>query len=161
MPAYSNTVVLSGNITRDPELKYMNSGAALARFGLAVNRGKRLPNGEWEDESHFFDIVVWDDLAQNVADCLKKGDRIILEGRLNYHTWEDAETGMTKSRVEVYAHDIGASLRWATVEIEKTRGVSSGANSRNVDDEGAQGRRRQPSNRRFSPPEDSYYDEPF
>jgi len=118
MAASGNSVVLVGNVTRDPELRFTNGGAALASFGLAVNR-RWQQDGEWQEEAHFFDVTAWRDLAENVAESIQKGDRVIVEGRLQFRTWEDKETGENRSKVDVVADDIGPSLRWATTDITK------------------------------------------
>ena len=115
----SNTTTLSGNMTRDPEIRYTRDGQANASFGLAVNR-RWQPRGseEWEESTSFFDIVCWRELAENVALSLVKGSRIVVTGRLEQHSWE-TENGERRSRVEVTAEEIGASLRFATVEISR------------------------------------------
>src|SRR5579864_2131270 len=115
----SNTTTLSGNLTRDPEIRYTRDGQANATFGLAVNR--RWPvrgTDEWEEDTSFFDVVCWRELAENVALSLVKGSRVVVCGRLEQHSWE-TENGERRSRVEVTAEDVGASLRFATAEINK------------------------------------------
>jgi single-strand DNA-binding protein len=116
----SNTTTLSGNLTRDPEIRYTRDGQANATFGLAVNR-RWQPRGsdEWEEVTSFFDVVCWRDLAENVALSLVKGSRAVVTGRLEQRSWE-TENGDKRSRVEVTADDVGASLRFATVEISRT-----------------------------------------
>jgi single-strand DNA-binding protein len=116
----SNATTLSGNLTRDPELRYTRDGQATASFGLAVNR-RWQPRGsnEWEEATSFFDVVCWRDLAENVALTLGKGARVIVSGRLEQHSWE-AENGDRRSRVELTADEVGPSLRFATAEISRT-----------------------------------------
>jgi single-strand DNA-binding protein len=116
----SNTTTLSGNLTRDPEIRYTRDGQANATFGLAVNR-RWQPRGsdEWEESTSFFDIVCWRDLAENVALSLVKGTRVVVTGRLEQHSWE-TENGERRSRVEVTADDVGPSLRFATADISRT-----------------------------------------
>lgn len=118
MAASGNSVVLVGNATRDPELIFTNGGTALAKFGMAVNR-RWQQDGKQQEEAHFFDVTAWRDLAENVAESIQKGDRVIVEGRLQFRTWEDKETGENRSKVDVVADDIGPSLRWATAQITK------------------------------------------
>jgi single-strand DNA-binding protein len=115
----SNTSTLSGNLTRDPEIRYSKDGQASATFGLAVNR-RWQPRGSdtWEEATSFFDVVCWRELAENVALSLVKGARVIVSGRLEQHSWA-AETGERRSRVEVTADEVGPSLRFATVEISR------------------------------------------
>ncbi len=116
----SNTTTLSGNLTRDPEIRYTRDGQANATFGLAVNR-RWQPRGseEWEESTSFFDVVCWRELAENVALSLVKGSRVIVTGRLDQHVWE-TELGERRSRVEITADEVGASMRFATVEISRT-----------------------------------------
>ena len=116
----SNSITLSGNLTRDPEIRYTRDGQANTTFGLAVNR-RWQPRGseEWEEATSFFDIVCWRDLAENVALSLVKGSRVIVAGRLDQRTWEN-EAGERRWRVEVTADEIGPSLRFATAEISRT-----------------------------------------
>jgi single-strand DNA-binding protein len=93
-----------GNLTRDPELRYTASGAAVASFGLAVNR-KFKQGEEWKDEVCFVDITVWAKQGENCAQYLNKGSLIFLEGRLNYQTWE-ADGGQKRSKLEVVANNV-------------------------------------------------------
>jgi len=125
--ASGNTVTLVGNLTRDPELKFLNSGTALCNFGIAVNR-RWQQDGEWQEEAHFFDVTAWRDLAENIAETIQKGDRVIIEGRLQFRQWE-AEDGGNRSKVEVVADDVGPSLRWATATIEKNERKDSDESS--------------------------------
>jgi len=115
----SNTTTLSGNLTRDPEIRYTREGQASANFGLAVNRRwQTRGSDEWEEATSFFDVVCWRDLAENVALSLVKGSRVIVTGRLEQRTWEN-DAGERRSRVEVSADDVGPSLRFATAEVTK------------------------------------------
>jgi single-strand DNA-binding protein len=116
----SNSTTLSGNLTRDPEIRYTRDGQANATFGLAVNR-RWQPRGsnEWEEATSFFDVICWRDLAENVALSLGKGARVIVTGRLEQHSWSN-DNDERRSRVEVTAEEVGASLRFATVEISRT-----------------------------------------
>lgn len=95
-----NRVILAGNLTRDPELKHTNDGVPVANLGLAVNRVRSK-----NDEVDFFDITVWRDLAETVVQYKSKGDPILVEGRLQYRTWE-AQDGSTRSKVDVVADSI-------------------------------------------------------
>lgn len=116
----SNNITVVGNVTRDPEIKFLPSGAALATFGLAVNRRWYNKNeNDWEEETSFFDVLAWAQLGENIADTIEKGDRVIIEGRLQQRSWEN-DDGQKRSKVEIVANDVGPSLRWATASIEKT-----------------------------------------
>ena len=111
---------MSGNLTRDPDIRYTREGQPSASFGIAVNRRwQTRGTDEWEESTSFFDVVCWRDLAENVALSLVKGSRVVVTGRLEQRTWE-TEDGDRRSRVELVAEDIGASLRFATVEVTRT-----------------------------------------
>ena len=112
-----NSVTLVGNITRDPELRFTPSGQAIATFGLAVNR-RFQRNGQWEEQTSFFNVTAWGQMGENASNSLQKGARIIVNGRLEQRSWETQE-GEKRSVVEVVADEIGPSLRWATVDITK------------------------------------------
>ena len=125
--ANGNTVELIGNITRDPELRFTPSGAAVANFGLAVNRRWRnQQTNEWEEQVSFFDIVCWRELAENVAESLTKGSRIMVAGRLDQRSWE-TDNGEKRSKVEVVADEIGPSLRWATAQVTRNERRDGGS----------------------------------
>jgi single-strand DNA-binding protein len=114
------STTMSGNLTRDPEIRYSREGQPSASFGLAVNRRWQVRGSEeWEESTSFFDVVCWRDLAENVALSLVKGSRVVVTGRLEQRTWE-TEEGDRRSRVELVAEDVGASLRFATAEITRT-----------------------------------------
>ena len=123
--AFNNTVTIIGNITRDPELRYIPSGIAVANFGLAWNLKKQ--NGD--EEAMFFNVTCWRSLAEIVAESLSKGARVIVTGRLNYNSYE-TQDGDKRSVVEIQAEEIGPSLQWATAEVEKNaRSDGDGATS--------------------------------
>ena len=98
-----NKGLLMGNLTRDPELRYTASGAAVASFGLEVNR-KFKQVEEWKDEVCFVDITVWAKQGENCAQYLNKGSLVFLEGRLNYQTWET--DGQKRNKLEVVANNV-------------------------------------------------------
>jgi len=114
----ANNVTLIGNLTRDPELRYTTGGRGVASFGLAVNR-RYQQNGEWQEQTSFFNIVCWGDLGENVAASLHKGSRTIVNGRLEQRSYDTSE-GEKRSVVEVIADEVGPSLRWATATVERT-----------------------------------------
>jgi len=123
--ASENSVTLVGNITKDPELRYTSGGRGVASFGLAVNRRYQV-NGEWQEEASFFNIVAWADLGENAAASLHKGNRIIVTGRLQQRSYETRD-GDKRNVVEVIADELGPSLRWAQVEIERISRDSAGS----------------------------------
>lgn len=119
-----NTVTLTGNLTRDPEIRFTTGGRATCGFGLAVNR-RYQQNGEWKEQVSFFNITAWGDLGENVAASIAKGDRVTVHGRLEQQTWE--KDGEKKSAVEVVADEVGASLRFARCKIERVERETAGA----------------------------------
>src|SRR4051812_35932712 len=124
--ANGNSVTLVGNITRDPELRFTPSGQATASFGLAVNRRwQNRQTQEWEEAVSFFDVVCWREMAENAAESLQRGTRIVVMGRLEQRSWETQE-GEKRSKIEVIADEIGPSLRWATAEVKKNDRRSPG-----------------------------------
>ena len=98
MSANTNAITITGNVTRDPELKFLNSGSAVLSFGVAVNRSWKDSNDEWKEEVSFFDVTAWQDLAENVGDTIAKGDRVIVTGRLQQRTWE-TDDGDKRSKI--------------------------------------------------------------
>lgn len=122
-----NTITLVGNITDDPELRFTPSGRPVANFTVAVNRRFKNAEGQWDDRlDGFFRCNCWADMAENVAESLHKGARVIVTGRLQQRSWENGE-GNRRSAVEVQVEEIGPSLRWATASIQKSQ-RSSGFN---------------------------------
>ena len=116
-----NTVTLVGNITDDPELRFTPSGTAVANFTVAVNRRFKGQNGQWEDKlDGFFRCNCWREMAENVAESLQKGTRVVVTGRLQQRSWEDQE-GVKRRDFEVQVDELGPSLRWATVTVQKSQ----------------------------------------
>lgn len=120
-----NNITVVGNVTRDPELMYLQSGTAKLNIGMACNRRFR-KNDEWQEETSFFDVVAWRDLADNVAESISKGDRIIVSGRIDQRSWE-TDQGEKRSKIEIVADEIGPSLRWATASPKRTQRNNNGA----------------------------------
>jgi len=119
MTITSTTIV--GNLTRDPEIRYTRDGQATTSLSVAVNRRwQDRTTKEWEESTSYFDVVCWRDLAENVALSLTKGARVVVAGRLEQRSWESDE-GEKRSKVEIVADEIGASLRFATVDIHKVQ----------------------------------------
>ena len=100
-----NKVILLGNLTRDPEVRYTPSGTAVASFAIAVNR-KYKQGDETKDEVSYIDIVVFGKTAENCGQYLNKGDGILVDGRLQQRRWDDKETGQKRSKVEVVAQSV-------------------------------------------------------
>jgi len=125
--AADNQMTITGTLVDDPELKYTPNGAAVANMRLAWNRkAKNDTTGQWEDvETGFFSVTAWRSLAENAAESLTRGMRVIVVGRLQQRSWETPE-GDKRSVVEIVADEIGPSLRWATARVEKRSGGSGG-----------------------------------
>src|SRR5687767_14848940 len=124
-----NSVTLVGNLTDDPELRFTAQGAAVANFRIAVSKRVRDPQtNEWKDgDTSYFRVNVWRQLAENVAETLQKGNRVIVTGTLKMRSWETQE-GEKRTVVEIEATEVGPSLKWATAKIERTsRGGGAGA----------------------------------
>src|SRR3954463_4369869 len=96
-----NKVILLGNLTRDPEIRYTPKGSAVCDLGIAVNRQYTLENGERREEVTYVDVVLWARLAEIAAEYLKKGRPVFIEGRLQLDTWDDKDTGQKRSKMRV------------------------------------------------------------
>jgi single-strand DNA-binding protein len=96
-----NKVILAGNLTRDPELRYTPKGTAVARITLAVNRTYTLEGGEKKEEVSFVDVDVWGRQAEVISQYMKKGRPLLIEGRLKQDTWEDKNTKQKQSKLKV------------------------------------------------------------
>ncbi len=96
-----NKVILLGNLTRDPEVRYTPKGSAVCDLGLAVNRAYTLDNGEKREEVTYVDVVLWARLAEIAGEYLKKGRPVFIEGRLQLDTWDDKQTGQKRSKMRV------------------------------------------------------------
>lgn len=100
-----NRVIISGNLTRDPELRSTTSGTQVLTFGVAVNDRRRNQKGEWEDVPNFVDCIVFGARAQSLAKYLSKGSKLALEGKLRYGSWQ-AKDGSKRSRLEVVVDNL-------------------------------------------------------
>jgi single-strand DNA-binding protein len=96
-----NRVILLGNTTRDPELRYIASGTAVTDIGLAVNDRRKNANGEWVEETTFVDVTLWGRTAEVASEYLSKGSPVLIEGRLKMDSWDDKQTGQKRSRLKV------------------------------------------------------------
>jgi single-strand DNA-binding protein len=117
--AIGNTITVVGNLTRDPELRFTQSGQARAVLGVAVNRRwQNRQTNDWEESTSFFNVVCWREMAENVSESLTRGMRVMVTGRLDQRSWETQE-GEKRSTVEIVAEEIGPSLRWASAQVER------------------------------------------
>jgi single-strand DNA-binding protein len=115
----SNTTTITGNLTRDPEIRYTRDGQASTLLGVAVNRRwQDRATNEWEEATSFFDVICWRELAEHAALSLSRGTRVMVTGRIEQRTWE-TEEGDRRSKVEIVAEEIGPSLLFATAEIQR------------------------------------------
>ena len=101
-----NKVMIIGNLTRDPELKYTPKGTAIADIGLAVNRNYTTDSGEKREEVTFIDVTLWGRVAEIVGEYCKKGRPLFVEGRLQLDTWDDKATGQKRSKLKVVGENI-------------------------------------------------------
>lgn len=102
-----NNVSLSGNLTRDMELRQTPGGTAVGSFGIAVNERRKNPQtGEWEDHANFVDCTMFGRRAEALAPYMLKGTKAALQGRLHYSSWEDRSTGQRRSRLDVTVDEV-------------------------------------------------------
>jgi single-strand DNA-binding protein len=102
-----NKVILLGNLTRDPEVRYTPKGSAVCDLGIAVNRVYTTDSGERREEVTYVDVVLWARLAEIAGEYLKKGRPVFIEGRLQMDTWDDKQTGQKRTRLRV----VGESMQ--------------------------------------------------
>ncbi|MSO59608.1 MAG: single-stranded DNA-binding protein [Ilumatobacteraceae bacterium] len=136
-----NNITLVGNLTRDPELRFTPTGRGVASFGIAVGRRYQV-NGEWKEDTSYFNITAWGQLGENASATLSKGMRCVVSGRLEQREYTNRE-GEKRTAIEVVADEIGPSLKWATAQVERNprdaSGQSGGASSRGQGGQGGQG----------------------
>ena len=116
--ANGNHIVVIGNLADDPELRFTNNGTPVSNFRVTVT--PRVQEGStWRDgDTSFFRVSAWRDQASHLAESLRKGDRIMVVGRLQQRSWETPD-GERRSLAEIEADDVGASLKWTTVSVER------------------------------------------
>lgn len=115
-----NKILMVGNLTKDPELRYTQSGIPVINFRIAASRRFRDNTGEWKEDVCYIGVVAWQKLAENCAEYLKKGSAVFVEGELQSHSWEK-EDGTRRSVVEIHAHRIQfLDRRETAVEPEET-----------------------------------------
>lgn len=102
-----NRVNISGNLTREPEVRTSASGSAIMHFGVAVNdRSKNQQTGEWEDRPNFIDCTMFGTRAESISRFLHKGGKVAIEGKLRWSQWDDRKTGEKRSKIEVIVDEI-------------------------------------------------------
>jgi single-strand DNA-binding protein len=100
-----NKCMIIGNLGRDPEMRYTPSGQAVTQFSVATNRNYRDPQGEWQSETEWFRVVVWGDQGERVAEYLRKGHKVYVEGRIQTRQWED-QSGNKRYTTELIANRV-------------------------------------------------------
>lgn len=113
-----NSITLVGNLTRDPEIRFTATGRAVASFGIAVGRRYQV-NGEWQEQTSYFNITAWGQLGENAAATFTKGTRVVVTGRLEQREYTTRE-GEKRTAIDVIADELGPSLRWATATVVRT-----------------------------------------
>lgn len=138
--AGETTITVIGNLTDDPELKFTPSGAAVANFTVAQTpRTFDRQTNEWKDgEANFFRCAVWRDQAENVAESLQKGQRVIVTGNLRIRNFE-RQDGSRGTSVEIQVDEVGPSLRWATAKSAKASRSGGGGGGFGGGNQGGQG----------------------
>jgi single-strand DNA-binding protein len=124
-----NKVILLGNLTRDPEVRYTPKGTAVAEIGLAVNRVYTTEGGEKREEATFVDVTLWGRTAEIAGEYLKKGRPVFIEGRLQLDTWDDKQSGQKRSKLRVVGEGmqlIGGRPGGAETDEGSSGGGSSG-----------------------------------
>lgn len=111
-------VTVTGNLCADPTLRHTSGGTPVAELRVAENRNYQDRDGEWQQDTSYYTVTAWRRLAEHAAECLHKGDRVVVTGRMRQDQWT-TETGESRSRYLVDADDLAASVRYATVEITK------------------------------------------
>lgn len=110
-----SSYTIIGRVGRDPDLRFADSGVAVCRFSVAVNRGKKV-NGEWEDITTWHDVTCFKELAEHAAESLHKGDEVIAEGYVEEPRVFDKKDGTTGTSLPFIANALGMSLRWSAVQ---------------------------------------------
>ncbi len=121
-----NKVILMGNLTRDPELRYTPKGTAIAKLGLAVNRTWKTETGETKEDVLFIDVESFSRQAETIGQYLKKGSPILVEGRLRLDTWDDKQTNQKRSKILVTAENVrflgsGQPRESGTPDVSRSR----------------------------------------
>ena len=124
-----NEITITGNLVREPELRFTAGGTATCGFGVAVNR-RYQQNGEWVDApTNFFNVTVWGQYGENVAASLSKGDRVLVKGRLDFRKYQNKE-GVEVTTHDIIADEVCPSLKYATAQISRVERESTGSGAR-------------------------------
>jgi single-strand DNA-binding protein len=129
-----NKVILLGNLTRDPEVRYTPKGSAVCDLGIAVNRVYTTDSGEKREEVTYVDVVLWARLAEIAGEYLKKGRPVFIEGRLQLDTWDDKQSGQKRTKLRVVGESmqlLGARPGGAAAEVGAEDRAASGGSGGN------------------------------
>lgn len=107
----SSPVTIVGNLTRDPELKFLGEGSGKLEFSVAANHNWRDQSGEWQQKTSYFDCIAWRKTAEDAARVLEKGLGVVVVGRLEQRSWDDEASGQKRSKVEVVVDEIAVLTR--------------------------------------------------
>jgi single-strand DNA-binding protein len=128
-----NRVTLIGNLGKDPEMKFTPQGTAVGKFPIATTRSFKGKDGQWQEQTDWHNVVVWEGLAKIAGDYLKKGSRVYIEGRLQTRSWDDKQSGQKRYMTEVVATDLvmmgGRGEGGGGDYPSSSRGASSGGNN--------------------------------
>ena len=123
--AQANQIVVWGNLTRDPELKFFENGNSVCNTGLAINKKWTSPDGAEKESTEFLDLAVWGQMGENVAESFGRGDRVMVVGSLNIKRVEDPD-GSKKVYPQINVEEIGHTVRWATTTVSKNEKAEGG-----------------------------------
>ena len=126
----SNSINVVGNLTGEPELRFTQSGTAMVSGSIASNRRYQV-NGEWQEQTSYFNFTAWRELAENIASTMSKGMRVVATGRMEQKDWTDKD-GNKRTSYDLVLDEIGPSLRWATAVVTKTDKNGSGSSSPSI-----------------------------
>jgi len=113
------TITITGNLTADPELRFIPSGKALATFTVVSSKSTKLPDGTWENsDTTFWEVKCWGKTAENVAESLSKGTSVIVSGSAVQENWEDKNTGQKRSKISITAWNVGPDLKRHIAKVE-------------------------------------------
>ena len=147
-----NKVILLGNLTRDPEVRYTPKGSAVCDLGVAVNRVYTTDSGEKREEVTYVDVVLWARLAEIAGEYLKKGRPIFIEGRLQMDTWDDKQTGQKRTRLRV----VGESM-----QLLGSRPAGTGAAAETAGEDRPSGKTSAPPSKSAAPTQPDEDEIPF
>ncbi len=128
----SNLITFIGNLTDDPDLRFTGNGTPVATLRVASNRRYTDRSAQQQEETTFLNVNVWRDLAENSAESLGKGDRVVVIGRVRVRNYENQQ-GQTVWVTEIEADEIAPSLRWARAQVARTGGSGGGSASSSGD----------------------------